>query len=373
MRASGSGNRHRGAAEPHHPGEVRRQGRLSRHSGHLRQEASAAAVEGGRRPLRESERRAGQGRWSNSASPTRKAADLAVGAEIKAGPFEAGAIVDVTGTTIGKGFAGTMKRHNFAGRMPRTVSRCRTARRAPSASARRRAACSRASACPATWACVRRTIENLKGRRDRRRAQPAADQRRGPGRRRRPGHRASVGEGRARRRSARRSRRPSSRCQDRDAGQEISGCHEHETQSQQWWRRARGFRRRSSARNSTRRWCTRSSPPIATPVARAPRRQKTKAEVRGGGRKPRKQKGGGASAPARSAARSGSAVAAPSPRSRATSRRRSTEDVPRRDAVDAVRARAPGSPGGHESFTRRRAEDQAGRRAAQEARASSTC
>ena len=26
-----------------------------------------------------------------------------------------GAIVDVTGTTIGKGFAGTMKRHNFAG------------------------------------------------------------------------------------------------------------------------------------------------------------------------------------------------------------------------------------------------------------------
>jgi large subunit ribosomal protein L3 len=29
--------------------------------------------------------------------------------------FEAGAIVDVTGTTIGKGFAGTMKRHNFAG------------------------------------------------------------------------------------------------------------------------------------------------------------------------------------------------------------------------------------------------------------------
>ena len=29
--------------------------------------------------------------------------------------FEAGALVDVTGTTIGKGFAGTMKRHNFGG------------------------------------------------------------------------------------------------------------------------------------------------------------------------------------------------------------------------------------------------------------------
>lgn len=41
--------------------------------------------------------------------------DLAVGSEIKAGLFEVGAIVDVTGVTIGKGFAGTMKRHNFGG------------------------------------------------------------------------------------------------------------------------------------------------------------------------------------------------------------------------------------------------------------------
>jgi len=31
--------------------------------------------------------------------------------------FTAGQIVDVTGTTVGKGFAGTMKRHNFAGGM----------------------------------------------------------------------------------------------------------------------------------------------------------------------------------------------------------------------------------------------------------------
>ena len=41
--------------------------------------------------------------------------NLAVGAEIKADHFTVGQIVDVTGTTIGKGFAGTMKRHNFAG------------------------------------------------------------------------------------------------------------------------------------------------------------------------------------------------------------------------------------------------------------------
>ncbi len=42
-------------------------------------------------------------------------ADLKVGAEIKADYFKPGQIVDVTGTTIGKGFAGTMKRHNFGG------------------------------------------------------------------------------------------------------------------------------------------------------------------------------------------------------------------------------------------------------------------
>ena len=42
-------------------------------------------------------------------------AELAAGSELKVDMFEAGQIVDVTGTTIGKGFAGTMKRHNFAG------------------------------------------------------------------------------------------------------------------------------------------------------------------------------------------------------------------------------------------------------------------
>jgi len=42
-------------------------------------------------------------------------ADLATGVELKVDLFTKGQIVDVTGTTIGKGFAGTMKRHNFAG------------------------------------------------------------------------------------------------------------------------------------------------------------------------------------------------------------------------------------------------------------------
>jgi len=39
--------------------------------------------------------------------------DLEPGSEIKVDLFEVGQMVDVTGTSIGKGFAGTVKRHNF--------------------------------------------------------------------------------------------------------------------------------------------------------------------------------------------------------------------------------------------------------------------
>ena len=42
---------------------------------------------------------------------------LAAGGELKVDMFTVGQVVDVTGTTVGKGFAGTMKRHNFAGGM----------------------------------------------------------------------------------------------------------------------------------------------------------------------------------------------------------------------------------------------------------------
>lgn len=44
-----------------------------------------------------------------------EAADIAVGTEVTVAHFSVGQVVDVTGTTIGKGFAGTMKRHNFGG------------------------------------------------------------------------------------------------------------------------------------------------------------------------------------------------------------------------------------------------------------------
>ena len=42
-------------------------------------------------------------------------AEYSLGTEIKADLFESGETVDVVGVTKGKGFAGAMKRHNFAG------------------------------------------------------------------------------------------------------------------------------------------------------------------------------------------------------------------------------------------------------------------
>ncbi|MDF7676991.1 50S ribosomal protein L3 [Neisseriaceae bacterium ESL0693] len=42
-----------------------------------------------------------------------KLAELSAGAEITVDIFEAGQLVDVTGTSKGKGFSGTIKRHNF--------------------------------------------------------------------------------------------------------------------------------------------------------------------------------------------------------------------------------------------------------------------
>ncbi|MBL5972832.1 MAG: 50S ribosomal protein L3 [Candidatus Leucobacter sulfamidivorax] len=46
---------------------------------------------------------------------TADAAEYALGQELTVEAFEAGQLVDVVGTSKGKGFAGTMKRHNFKG------------------------------------------------------------------------------------------------------------------------------------------------------------------------------------------------------------------------------------------------------------------
>ena len=56
----------------------------------------------------------GRGLWEFRLAPG-EGADLKPGEHIKADMFSVGQKVDVRGTTIGKGFAGVMKRHHFSG------------------------------------------------------------------------------------------------------------------------------------------------------------------------------------------------------------------------------------------------------------------
>lgn len=58
---------------------------------------------------------AGRGLWEFAVDAEKVLEGIAVGSELKLDRFAVGQFVDVTGTTKGKGFAGTIKRHHFAG------------------------------------------------------------------------------------------------------------------------------------------------------------------------------------------------------------------------------------------------------------------
>ena len=79
---------------------------------------------------------AGRGLWEFRLQEG-EVGDLVAGSELKADVFEAGQSVDVTGTSIGKGYAGVVKRHNFkmgdathgnslAHRVPGSIGQCQT-------------------------------------------------------------------------------------------------------------------------------------------------------------------------------------------------------------------------------------------------------
>ncbi len=79
---------------------------------------------------------AGEGLWELRLGPE-DGTDLEAGAELNVEQFEAGQKVDVTGTSKGKGFAGVVKRHNFAmqdathgnslaHRAPGSIGQCQT-------------------------------------------------------------------------------------------------------------------------------------------------------------------------------------------------------------------------------------------------------
>ncbi len=79
---------------------------------------------------------AGEGLWELRLAPD-EGADLEAGAELSVEQFATGQKVDVTGTSKGKGFAGVVKRHNFAmqdathgnslsHRAPGSIGQCQT-------------------------------------------------------------------------------------------------------------------------------------------------------------------------------------------------------------------------------------------------------
>ena len=79
---------------------------------------------------------AGRGLWEFRLADG-EGEDIEVGSEIKVEIFEEGQRVDVTGTSIGKGFAGVIKRHNFSmqdathgnsisHRAPGSIGQCQT-------------------------------------------------------------------------------------------------------------------------------------------------------------------------------------------------------------------------------------------------------
>jgi large subunit ribosomal protein L3 len=79
---------------------------------------------------------AGEGLWELRLNDE-EGTDLEAGAELKVDQFEAGQMVDVTGTSKGKGFAGVIKRYNFSmqdathgnslsHRAPGSIGQCQT-------------------------------------------------------------------------------------------------------------------------------------------------------------------------------------------------------------------------------------------------------
>ena len=80
---------------------------------------------------------AGRGLWEFRLDNDSELGELAAGSELKADHFAAGQQVDVSGMTIGKGYAGVIKRHNFsmgdathgnslAHRVPGSIGQCQT-------------------------------------------------------------------------------------------------------------------------------------------------------------------------------------------------------------------------------------------------------
>ena len=108
-------HRARRVQQPRHPGQDRRDRRLHRAS-----RSRSATTQGiarhqaGSRPPRQGRCRSRRASCRNSASPPKSPPNTSRARMVPVGVFAVGQMVDVQGTSIGKGFAGTIKRHNFS-------------------------------------------------------------------------------------------------------------------------------------------------------------------------------------------------------------------------------------------------------------------
>ena len=216
------------------------------------------------------------------------------GTEIKADLFKDGQVVDVTGTTIGKGFAGTMKRHNFGG-LPATHG-VSVSHRSPGSIGQRQTPgrVFKGKRMSGHMGVVRRTTENLKV--------VEVDVERNlllirgavPGSEGGQVHRASLGQGRRAWPSARPWRRPkagSARRRTRPRPERSKAMKlKLKCNGAAALAGLRGHLRRTS---STRPWCTRCVTAYRNAGRAGTKRRRSRAEVRGGGRKPHAQKGTG--------------------------------------------------------------------------------
>ena len=96
-----------------HPGPPARDRRLQRHPGRVRRDRRPQGHQAARPATSPRPGRPRAATWSRSAPPTPPA--YTVGQELAVDTFAAGEVIDVTGTSKGKGFAGVMKRHGFHG------------------------------------------------------------------------------------------------------------------------------------------------------------------------------------------------------------------------------------------------------------------